>query len=63
MAERRLRCALVRKCDMHTANTEVQICLYILLKDICEMTCRNDLLLPVNYQAASALTVLQRFIF
>ena len=37
MAERRLRCVLVRTCDTRTANTTVSICLYILLTDIYEM--------------------------
>ena len=35
MAERRLLCALVRMCDIRTANTAVSICLYI-LTDIYE---------------------------
>ena len=39
MAERRLRCVLVRMCDIRTANTAVSICVYILLTDIYQTTC------------------------
>ena len=43
MVERRLRCALVRTCDIRTANRAVSICLYILLTDIYEMPSLCDL--------------------
>ena len=54
MAERRLRCVLVRTCDIRTANTAVSICLCILLTDIqayrfTVMRCRDCItLLLVN---------------